>query len=207
MFWQPTTDQEITEPQLLFSFFLSFISDVISPVTRGLFWFRPGPGSRPVSLLSASRTPAKSRSAAGSPDVPADDDAVVKQVDLDVLDPDGLVEALWDQQPQRPPQVGGVVQRHAHLRAEALQQRQQHASGVDRPWNTQRWSSPGPGLGPTGAGGRGGDTPTTSGAAGVVQQDGDLQLGVAVASLAALKSFFHAIHLHTVGETTIKEAS
>lgn len=71
-------------------------------------------------------------------DLPADDDAVVKQVDLDVLDPDGLVEALWDQQAQQPPQVWGVVQGHAHLRGEALQQWQQHGSGVDRPWNTQR---------------------------------------------------------------------
>lgn len=48
-----------------------------------------------------------------------------------MLDSDGLVEALWDQQPQQASQVGGVVQRHPHLRREALQQRQQHGPGVD----------------------------------------------------------------------------
>lgn len=42
--------------------------------------------------------------------IPADDDAVVKQVDLDVLDSNGLVEALRDQPPQQPPQVWSVVQ-------------------------------------------------------------------------------------------------
>lgn len=65
--------------------------------------------------------------------IPADDDAVVEQVDLDVLDSDGLVEALRDQQPQQPPQVWGVVQRHSHLRGEALQQRQQHGPRVNLP--------------------------------------------------------------------------
>lgn len=62
---------------------------------------------------------------------PADDNAVVEQVDLDVLEPDGLVEALRDQQPQQPPQVWSVVQRHPHLGGEALQQRQQHGPRVD----------------------------------------------------------------------------
>lgn len=52
-------------------------------------------------------------------DAPADDDAVVKQVDLDVLDADGLVEALRNQQAQEPPQVRRVVQGDAHLRGEA----------------------------------------------------------------------------------------
>lgn len=51
----------------------------------------------------------------GEPDAPADDDAVVKQVDLDVLDADGLVEALRNQQAQEPAQVRRVVQRDAHL--------------------------------------------------------------------------------------------
>ena len=102
---------------------------------------------RCLEKLSANRQRARSSLACGgSPDVPADDDAVVEEVDLDVLDPDGLVEALRDQQPQQPPQVRGVVQGHAHLRGKAPQQRKQHAPGVDRPWNTQRGPSPwGPG--------------------------------------------------------------
>lgn len=64
---------------------------------------------------------------------PADDNAVVKQVNFDVLDADGLVEALGDQEPQQAPQVRGVVQRDPHLRGEALQQRQQHGPGVNLP--------------------------------------------------------------------------
>lgn len=67
----------------------------------------------------------------GNIDAPADDDAVVEQVDLDVLDADGLVEALRDEQAQQPPQVRRVVQGDAHLRGEAAQQRQQHRPGVD----------------------------------------------------------------------------
>lgn len=63
--------------------------------------------------------------------IPADNNAVVEQVDLDVLDSDGLVEALRDQQPQEPPQVWSVVQGHPHLGGEALQQWQQHGPGVD----------------------------------------------------------------------------
>lgn len=55
----------------------------------------------------------------GKTDTPADDDAVVEQVDLDVLDADGLVEALRNQQAQEPPQVRRVVQRDAHLWSEA----------------------------------------------------------------------------------------
>lgn len=55
----------------------------------------------------------------GKADAPADDDAVVEQVDLDVLDADGLVEALWDQQAQEPPQIRRVVQRDSHLGGEA----------------------------------------------------------------------------------------
>ena len=69
---------------------------------------------------------------------PADDDAVVEQVDFDVLDADGLVEALRHEQPQQPPQVGGVVQGHAHPGGEALQQRQQHGPGVDLPCTVEK---------------------------------------------------------------------
>lgn len=67
----------------------------------------------------------------GETDAPADDDAVVEQVDLDVLDADGLVKALRHQQAQEPAQVWRVVQGDAHLRGEAAQQRQQHGPGVD----------------------------------------------------------------------------
>lgn len=62
--------------------------------------------------------------------VPADDEVVIKQVSFDVLYPDGLVEALWDQEPEQPSQVRGMVQRHTHLTAVLLQQRQQHGPRV-----------------------------------------------------------------------------
>lgn len=62
--------------------------------------------------------------------IPADNNAVVKQVNLHMLDSDGLVEALRDQPPQEPPQVWSVVQRNPHLRREALQQRQKHGPRV-----------------------------------------------------------------------------
>lgn len=71
--------------------------------------------------------------------VPADDDAVVEQVDLDVLHADGLVEALRHQQPEQAPQVGRVVQRHSHLGGEALQQRQQHGPGVGLSCTEETW--------------------------------------------------------------------
>lgn len=65
--------------------------------------------------------------------IPADNNAVVKQVNFNVLDADGLVEALRDEQPQQPPQVGRVVKRHPHLRGESLQQWQQHGPRVNLP--------------------------------------------------------------------------
>lgn len=65
--------------------------------------------------------------------IPADNNVIVKQVNFDVLDSDGLVEALRDQQPQKTPQVWSVVQRNPHLRREALQQRQKHGPRVNLP--------------------------------------------------------------------------
>ena len=66
--------------------------------------------------------------------LPADDDAVVEQVHLDVLDPDGLVEALGHEQAEQTAQVGGVVQRHTHTLPETLQQGAQHGPGVGLAW-------------------------------------------------------------------------
>ena len=65
---------------------------------------------------------------------PADDDAVVEQVHLDVLHSDGLVEALGHQQAQQAPQVRSVVQGHPHLGRVTLQQWQQHGAGILPAW-------------------------------------------------------------------------
>lgn len=56
--------------------------------------------------------------------IPTDDETVVKKVCLDVLHPDGFIEAFGHQKTQQPPQVWCVVQGHSHLIGETLEQRQ-----------------------------------------------------------------------------------
>lgn len=70
-------------------------------------------------------------------DSPAQDHVVIKEIDLDVLQPDGLVEALWDQEPEEPPQVWSVEKGHADLLGKPLQQRDQHCPGILPAWETQ----------------------------------------------------------------------
>lgn len=46
---------------------------------------------------------------------PAQNDTVVKEVHLDVLQADGLIEALRDEEPEKPPEVGRVEERDTNL--------------------------------------------------------------------------------------------
>lgn len=61
---------------------------------------------------------------------PAEDDVVVEEVHLDVLQANGLVEALGDEEPQEPAEVGRVEQRDADLFRKPLQEREQHGARV-----------------------------------------------------------------------------
>lgn len=61
---------------------------------------------------------------------PAQDDAVVEEVHLDVLQADGLVEALGHQQPEQPTEVWGVEEGDADLLRKPLQEREQHRARV-----------------------------------------------------------------------------
>lgn len=61
---------------------------------------------------------------------PTQDDAVVKEVHFNVLEADGLVEALWDQEPQQAAEVRGVEKGDPDLLREPLQQRQQHRARI-----------------------------------------------------------------------------
>lgn len=68
-------------------------------------------------------------------DSPAQDHIVIKEIDLDVLQPNGLIETLWNQQPEQPTQVWSVEQGHADLIRKSLQQRDQHCSRVLPAWD------------------------------------------------------------------------
>lgn len=61
---------------------------------------------------------------------PAQDDVVVEEVHLDVLQADGLVEALGHQEPEQPAEVRGVEEGDADLFRKALQEREQHRARV-----------------------------------------------------------------------------
>lgn len=66
----------------------------------------------------------------GEANSPAEDDVVVEEVHLDVLQADGLVEALGDEEPQEPAEVGRVEERDADLFRKPLQEREQHGARV-----------------------------------------------------------------------------
>lgn len=70
-------------------------------------------------------------------DSPAQDHIVIKEIDLDVLQPNGLIETLWNQEPEKPTQVWGVEEGHADLLGKPLQQRDQHCSGILLAWETK----------------------------------------------------------------------
>lgn len=61
---------------------------------------------------------------------PAQDDAVVEEVHLDVLQADGLVEALGDEEPEEPTEVRRVEERHSDLFWKPLQEWEQHRARV-----------------------------------------------------------------------------
>lgn len=61
---------------------------------------------------------------------PAEDDVVVEEVHLDVLQANGLIEALRDEEPQEPTQVRRVEKRDADLFRKSLQEREQHRARV-----------------------------------------------------------------------------
>lgn len=66
----------------------------------------------------------------GGGDSPAQDDIVVEEVHLNVLQANGLVEALRDQEPQQPAEVRGVEEGDTDLLWKPLQEREQHRAGV-----------------------------------------------------------------------------
>jgi len=55
-------------------------------------------------------------------DSPAQDHIIIKEVDLDVLQSNGLIKTLWNQEPEKPTQVWGVEEGHTDLLGESLQQ-------------------------------------------------------------------------------------
>lgn len=55
-------------------------------------------------------------------DSPAQDHIIIKEIDLDVLQSNGLIETLWNQEPEKPTQVWGVEEGHTDLLRESLQQ-------------------------------------------------------------------------------------
>lgn len=83
-----------------------------------------------------AHTPAK-RSAPrlDAADSPTQDHIVIKEIDLDVLQPNGLIETLWNQEPEKSTQVWGVEEGHADLLGKSLQQRDQHCPRILPAWD------------------------------------------------------------------------
>lgn len=79
-----------------------------------------GLGGRTLPLRSAGSRPGEKTNS------PAEDDVVVEEVHLDVLQANGLIEALRDEEPQKPTQVRRVEKRDADLFWKPLQEREQH---------------------------------------------------------------------------------
>lgn len=76
-------------------------------------------------------------------DSPTEDDIIIKEIDLDVLQPNGLIETLWNQEPEKPTQVWSVEEGHADLLGKSLQQWDQHSSRVLPAWETRAVSHTG----------------------------------------------------------------
>lgn len=53
-------------------------------------------------------------------DSPAEDHIIIKEIDLDVLQSNGLIKALWNQEPEQPTQVRGVEEGHTDLLGKSL---------------------------------------------------------------------------------------
>lgn len=61
---------------------------------------------------------------------PAQDDVVVKEVHLHVLQADGLIEALGDEESEESSEVWGVEEGNAHMLWKPLQEWEQHSARV-----------------------------------------------------------------------------